>query len=72
MISKITKNKITFLGVLFGAIGGYLYYTYVGCLSGTCAITSSPIMSTIYGGVMGGLLFNMFEKEPRNKKDEKN
>ncbi|HRG57607.1 MAG TPA: hypothetical protein PK323_01545 [Bacteroidia bacterium] len=72
MISKITKNKITFLGVLFGAIGGYLYYTHVGCLSGTCAITASPIMSTIYGAVMGGLIFNMFEKEPKNKNDEKN
>lgn len=40
---------------------------YVGCLSGSCAITSSPVNSTIYGSVMGGLLFNMFK--PTNKKD---
>ena len=57
------KKKLSIAGVLIGAIGGYLYYTFVGCASGTCAITSSPIMSTLYGAVMGGLFFNMFEKE---------
>ena len=38
------------------AAGGYLYYRYVGCASGTCAITSNPVNSAIYGGVMGLLL----------------
>ncbi len=59
------KNKLTLLGVLVGAIGGYLYYRLVGCESGACAITSSPINSTIYGMVLGGLLFNMFQKEKK-------
>jgi hypothetical protein len=36
-----------------GGILGYLYYYFVGCASGTCAITSSPIMSVIFGGVLG-------------------
>jgi hypothetical protein len=49
--------------VLLGAVGGYLYYAFVGCASGTCAITSSPTISTLYGALMGGLLFSMFEKE---------
>jgi hypothetical protein len=48
------------IGVIAGAIGGYLYWHYVGCLSGTCAITSKPLNSTLYGGLMGGLIFNMF------------
>jgi len=58
---------ITAVGVIVGAIAGYAYYHYVGCASGTCAITSKPINSTLYGSLMGGLLFNLFVKENKNK-----
>ncbi len=58
----ILKHKLSILGVIVGSIGGYLYYHYVGCASGTCIITSKPINSTVYGAVMGALLFNSFEK----------
>lgn len=51
---------ITSLGVVLGAIAGYAYYYFVGCASGTCAITSKPLNSTLYGALMGGLLFNLF------------
>lgn len=54
---------ITCLGVVVGLIAGYAYYHYVGCMSGTCAITSKPVNSTLYGGLMGGLFFNLFVKE---------
>ena len=57
------KHKLTITGIIVGAIGGYLYYYFVGCASGTCAITSKPLNSTLYGAMMGGLLFNMFQKE---------
>jgi hypothetical protein len=56
---------ITSIGTLIGAVAGYLYYHYVGCASGTCAITSKPLNSTLYGAVMGGLLFNMFIKSTK-------
>lgn len=59
----IIKHKLTIIGIAMGAIGGYLYYYYVGCLDGSCAITSKPLNSTLYGAVMGGLLFNSFKKE---------
>jgi hypothetical protein len=49
---------ITIIGVLVGAVLGYAYYHYVGCASGTCSITSKPLNSTLYGAVLGGLLFN--------------
>lgn len=58
---------ITAAGVIVGAVAGYLYYHYVGCVSGTCSITSKPLNSTLYGSLMGGLLFNLFGKE--KKKD---
>lgn len=44
------------LFVLGGAVVGYLYYRLVGCRTGACQITSSPIISTIYGAMMGFLL----------------
>lgn len=61
---------ITGIGVIVGLIAGYLYYQQIGCESGTCAITSKPLNSTLYGGLMGGLLFNLFVTSP--KKEEKN
>jgi hypothetical protein len=56
---------ITGIGIAIGAIAGYAYYFYVGCASGTCAITSKPINSTLYGALMGGLVFNMFVKDTK-------
>lgn len=56
------------IGIALGAVGGFLYWYYIGCNSGSCAITSSPINSTLYGGMMGGLLLNSFDSKKR--KDE--
>ena len=67
MTSKLKKYKLTILGAILGAIGGYSYYYFVGCASGSCAITSSPINSTLYGIFMGGLLFNMIESKIQKK-----
>lgn len=61
----IKKNLLIFVGITIGAIAGYLYWKYVGCLSGTCAITSNPTNSTIYGSAMGGLLFSMFKSQQK-------
>lgn len=63
----MTKRAIIIsgIGVVVGAIAGYLYYFYVGCASGTCAITSKPLNSTLYGALMGGLIFNIFIKSPK-------
>jgi len=63
----MTKKAIiiTTIGIVVGAIAGYTYYFYVGCVSGTCAITSKPLNSTVYGALMGGLVFNMFVKSPK-------
>lgn len=42
-----------FLAILIGGITGFLYYHFVGCTSGKCAITSNPYMSIIWGGLLG-------------------
>ena len=62
----ILNHKLTLIGIVLGAIGGYLYYHYIGCMSGTCPITSQPLNSTLYGAMMGGLLLNTFKKEKKD------
>ena len=56
----VLKYKFTIVGIAIGAIGGYLFYHYIGCTNETCTITSNPLNSTLYGVLMGGLLFNSF------------
>ena len=63
MKNWILKHKLSLLGILVGAISGFLYWNYIGCASGTCMITSKPLNSTLYGAVMGFLLFGLFKKE---------
>jgi hypothetical protein len=68
----IKKNRLTLIGVIIGVIGGFLYWKFVGCASGQCPITSSPVNSSIYGAIMGGLLFSMFKTDKgTNDKSEK-
>jgi hypothetical protein len=62
----IKNNQLVLIGIVVGAIGGFMYWKFVGCASGTCAITSKPLNSTLYGMLMGGLLFSMFKKEKKH------
>jgi hypothetical protein len=66
MKTFLKKNILTIIGIPLGALAGFLYWKFVGCNSGTCAITSNPMNSTLYGAVMGGLLLSIFQKN--NKK----
>ena len=57
------KYKSAFIGIAFGAVAGFLYWKFIGCSSGTCAITSKPFNITLYGALMGYLVAGMFKKE---------
>lgn len=67
MKTWIKHNYLYLLGAFLGAIAGYLYWQEIGCLSGTCPITSKPLNSTLYGMVMGTLFFGLFKKEQTTK-----
>ncbi len=43
--------------VLLGAVGGFLYYNFIGC-NGSCAITGNPYISTLYGAGICAVLVN--------------
>ncbi len=60
---------LSIIGLLLGILGGYIYYLKVGCVDGTCAITSNPWLSMLWGGVMGYLLFDMFRKKKKDIPD---
>lgn len=63
------KNLLTLTGILLGLAGGYLYYYFIGCRTGTCPITSSPWLSMLWGAAVGYLLFDMFnKKKPKAEK----
>jgi hypothetical protein len=68
----ISKNRWRIVGIFLGLIGGFLYYQFVGCNSGTCPITSNPLISTLYGGVIGYLISDFFKiKEVKKEENEK-
>ncbi|NLL28422.1 MAG: hypothetical protein GX259_06470 [Bacteroidales bacterium] len=65
-MKKLLRNIINFpslIGIIIGAFGGYFYYAFVGCKSGSCPITSSPWASLAWGLILGWLVGNMFYKD---------
>ena len=69
VMKKFFRNNILIVaGIIAGSVAGYLYWKYQGCSSGTCAITSKPLNSSLYGALMGGLLFSLFTKPGKEKK----
>lgn len=54
----LKKHLLTITGTIVGTAGGYAYWYFVGCNSGTCPITGNPYISTLYGAAIGFLLFN--------------
>ena len=65
MVHFLKRHMLRIIGILVGAAGGYLYYFFVGCASGTCPITSNPYISVLYGALMGFLLFDIFKKKEK-------
>lgn len=59
----LKKNLITIIGLPVGALGGFLYWHYIGCNSGACPITGDPLISSIYGAILGALLFSSFKSK---------
>ena len=72
-MNKSIKKLLIFSGV--GASLGFAYYYFIGCQSGSCPITSNPIISTLYGlmvGVVAGFDIRIFKsnKPEQDSKDE--
>jgi len=59
IIKEVAMVKLI-IGIVLGAVAGFAYYKFIGCSSGACPLTSNPVISTIYGAVMGALLSGVF------------
>jgi len=69
--SRRVLYKLVF--TIIGALGGFLYWKFVGCLEGTCPIKSVWYLSTLWGMAMGYLLGDlalsfMMKRETENDK----
>ena len=53
---KLTGILLPAALTVAGTAGGWLYYRYVGCATGTCPIASNPWLTTGFGGLSGLLL----------------
>jgi hypothetical protein len=49
------------IGLAIGGIGGFLYYYFVGCQSGTCALKSNPFYNFVLGLLLGYLIADMIK-----------
>jgi len=48
------------LGIVIGGVLGFTYYKFVGCSTGTCPLTSHPVITTLYGAALGALIAGSF------------
>ena len=49
-------NFIYLILILLGVLGGFLYYYFIGCSSGSCPLKSNPWLMMMYGGLIGYIL----------------
>jgi len=59
MKAFIIKHKWALIAGAIGGVGGFLYWRFIGCTSGTCPIKSVWYWSTLWGAAMGYLLGDM-------------
>lgn len=73
-METIRKKRISLVFLVVGAIGGFLYWRFVGCTSGTCAIKSVWYWSTLWGAAVGYLvgdfITDIIEKRKKRKAKE--
>jgi len=74
-MDKIKQKQLALIFLVIGAIGGFLYWKFVGCTSGTCAIKSVWYWSTLWGAAVGYLVGDFISdivKKYRKKREVQN
>lgn len=66
----IRKHITAIIFAFVGAVGGFLYWKFVGCKSGTCAIKSNWYLMTLYGVLAGYLVGDIISGFTGKKKDK--
>jgi hypothetical protein len=58
-------------GTALGALGGYLFYWFIGCPTGGCPITSNPWLMVPLGAFFGHSLFSGERPKAQGKDSNK-
>jgi hypothetical protein len=69
---KIKTFQLQIIFTTIGAIGGFLYWKFVGCNNGTCMIKSVWYWSTLWGAAVGFLIGDFIYGFLKKKKGGKN
>lgn len=69
MTNFLQKHKISIFAAILGAIGGYIYWYYWGCLDG-CTIRSVWWRMSLWGALMGGLMGSMLSDYLSKKQEQ--
>ena len=64
---KQLKWKKLLILMFLGGAAGFAYYYFVGCVSGSCPLTSNPYLMTGYGMGAGLVLGWDFKKNPKKE-----
>lgn len=74
MKKNFKEKYLTIIFTLIGALGGFLYWKFVGCISGTCPIQSVWYWSTLWGAaigyLMGDFINELVQKRKRKTEEE--
>ncbi len=69
----VKSRLIQIVFIVAGALGGFLYWRFIGCEDGTCAIKSVWYWSTLWGAALGylaGDLISEFKNRRFGKRRE--
>lgn len=72
-VNEILKSKrLQLIFLVIGAVGGFLYWKFVGCKTGTCAIKSVWYWTVLWGSAVGYLVGDFIGEiiTKRKKKSE--
>jgi len=62
---KLTMRMTMIVRILIGAVVGggigFAYHKFVGCSTGACPLTKNPVISSLYGMVVGALFASSFK-----------
>jgi hypothetical protein len=72
----IIRRLPEIIGALLGAAGGFFYWKYVGCVSGTCTIKSNWYLmipwAAVLGFLAGSVVGDIIRKKRKQKDPEQN
>jgi hypothetical protein len=70
-MKKLLNNRLfrISLFIFLGGVGGFAYYYFIGCQTGTCPITRNPYISTSYG-VLVGLVLSFDSKKKKKREND--